>query len=107
MKILFCLFASAALLCGCNKSSDQKIARLESNISELQSNVADLYVCNENRRTAEKLTLDAVASMQTIISNHAAITERHGLQLQLAELQFQMLWMAATNQRMSTLMRGK
>lgn len=41
MKPILCLLAGTALLCGCNKH-DARIAKYESRISALETNVAEL-----------------------------------------------------------------
>jgi outer membrane murein-binding lipoprotein Lpp len=64
MKNILCLFAAAALLCGCNNSADKKITRLESQVSNLQEQCDHLKALIDDQHAystnAFELACDAI-----------------------------------------------
>ena len=60
MKILLCLFATACLLAGCDNhqsATNARLDKIEAQITDISSNLTELYQRNENRLIQENRLL--------------------------------------------------
>lgn len=70
------------LLCGCNSKPDAKVAELETKITALESNIADLYERNEFRRQDETNIMIVVSNVALSVLMQTNLFEVTQIQLQ-------------------------
>jgi hypothetical protein len=92
MKNIIIPLAAIGLLAGCGKQQpDPRIAEMQGKITMLESNVTELYQRNENRRSTEILSTQALAMVYTNLTDIAASNLVNSLYLSVDEARLTVL----------------
>jgi hypothetical protein len=98
MKTLLCIFAAAALLCGCSKpAADPRIAQLETRITALESNISALQSQNEKQNALATNLFCLHTRLLALVQSNLVVMQDQEFELGLHETVIKSLSGLVTN----------